>query len=460
MFGTRSRVRATELSAQASGQPQEPPVHERTNTIDEEQGLNQREAGQDTKVADKPPQRLYSLYEHPHSKSPDFRQSQQGERLLNWLESIKPYRPHRPRSDTNVQLLPDFYTNMPPKSTLKDSTIGPQDQATIYHSAGVSGVEPVSKANPRPVQDRGYRDTLQATELFLLEAEETVATNIQSVIDLINSECGQPPDPKGELGSQSLSDECVNMAINGANEQEVTRFFDCYFFSKKELPKNVRRNDGPMRRADFPKSSSTVGNISIPDPDLLLGYWGKSFPHGQLGQLDAWDTNLAKFAFLSVDYKGDSASTGSLWVATNQCLVATATCVRTMTKLRDEVRTRGAVEVADKLDGHVFGLVASGTEARLFVTFAGNDGKSKYMKFIRGFLLYDTSQRQDLGRCIKQIFKWAEERQGRIEAAISVILGRRLTEANMMAANMMAANTTAANKRTHDDDGDGPPTKR
>lgn len=91
-------------------------------------------------------------------------------------------------------------------------------------------------------------------------------------------------------------------------------------------------------------------------------------------------------------------------------LVATATCVRTMTKLRDEVRTRGAVEVADKLDGHVFGLVASGTEARLFVTFAGNDGKSKYMKFIRGFLLYDTSQRQDLGRCIKQIFKWAEER--------------------------------------------------
>lgn len=36
----------------------EPPVHERTNTIDEEQGLNQREAGQDTKVADKPPQRV------------------------------------------------------------------------------------------------------------------------------------------------------------------------------------------------------------------------------------------------------------------------------------------------------------------------------------------------------------------------------------------------------------------
>jgi hypothetical protein len=151
------------------------------------------------------------------------------------------------------------------------------------------------------------------------------------------------------------------------------------------------------------------------------------------------------------------------------------------------------VEVADKLDGHVFGLVTSGTEARLFVTFAGNDGKSKYMKFIRGFLLYNTAQRQDLGRCIKKIFKWAEERRGHIEAAIGVILERSLTEANMMAANMMAANmmanmtaanmlaanmmaanmmanmtaanmmaanTTAANKRTHDGDGDGPPTKR
>ncbi|CAG9943099.1 unnamed protein product [Clonostachys rosea f. rosea IK726] len=435
MFGTRSRVRAKELSAQASGQPQagkallsiwnkqnhpfsneqshpssneqntvqqraeplvqqraetpvqqraespvqqraEQPAHERTDTIDEEQGLNQWKAGQDTKVADKPPQRLYSLYKNPHSKSPDIRQSQQGERLLNWLESIKPYRPRRPRSDTNVQFLPDFYTNMPPKSTLKDSTIGPQGQGTIYHSAGVSGMEPFSKANQRPVLDRGYRDTLRASEVILLEAEETVATDIQLVINTIGSECGKSPNPEEELGSQSLSDECVNMAINGANEQEVTRFFDCYFFSKKLLPKNIRRNDGPMRKADVPKSSSIVGNISTPHPDLLLGYQGKSFPNGQLGQLDAWDTNSARFAFLSVDYKGDSASTGSLWVATNQCLVATATCVRTIVKLRDAVKTQGAVEVADKLDGHVFGLVTSGTEARLFVTFAGNDGKS------------------------------------------------------------------------------------
>ncbi|CAH0053511.1 unnamed protein product [Clonostachys solani] len=427
MYGTRARVRALKLSAQASEQPQESPAPERTDPIGEKEDLNLQEAGQDLKVADKPPQRLYSLYENLQSTSPAFRQSSHGEHLLNWLQSIKPYRLRRCRSDTNIQLLPDFYTNTPPMSTLQDSTIPPQGQGTFCHSGGVSRVGELAYAakvyEKRAVEKQGYRNSLRASKIFMLRAAEKVPSNIQSVMDLITSECGQPPTA-AKSASDSYSNECANMAIRGANEESVRRFFDDYLFSKSSLPANVRRNEGMMKRGDAPIAASGAGKISTPNPDLLLGYDEESFPPQQDGRLGAWDANNAKFSFLSVDYKGDgSVSTGSLWVATNQCLVATTTCVNLMMKLRAVVLERGDAEAANSLDQHVFGLVANGTEARLFVTYADAD--------------------QDGQRCVRRIFKWAEERKGRIEAAIDVILSGSLT---------------AANKRGHD--GSGPVTKR
>ncbi|CAH0000003.1 unnamed protein product [Clonostachys byssicola] len=481
-----------ELPVQAEPPVQEHaelPVQERADAIDEEQDLSLQESGEDIQIIDKRSQRLYSLHENFYLTLPGFRQSSQGARLLNWLQSIKPYRTRRCQSETNVQPLPEIYTNIPPMSALENSTIGPHDQGTIVHSPGVSGLEQVSKASQRPVLKQGYRSTLRATEVFLLQAEQKEPFDIETVIKSITSECGQKLSDEKKSNCQSVTNRCLNIAIEGACETEVTRFFDGHIFPDLELPKNVRRNEGQMKRTGAHKTPSMVASISTPNPDLLLGYKEESFPAEQDGRLYNWDENSAKFAFLSVDYKGDSASTGSLWVATNQCLVATATCVHIIMGLRDEViRLGGDLEVANGLDNHVFGFAASGTEVRLFVTYAVLE-EEKYkktcMKFVRGFLLYDPEQREGLKTCIKKIYNWAEERQGRIEAAIDVILKRRLTEGNLMApnrtleanttSNMMApstmtANTTAArrrapkqkagNKRALDDAGDGPPAKR
>jgi hypothetical protein len=102
-----------------------------------------------------------------------------------------------------------------------------------------------------------------------------------------------------------------------------------------------------------------------------------------------------------------------------------------MRKLRAAVLERGDIEVASSLDQHIFGLVTNGTEARLFVTYPDESGDTHikfHVKFIRGFLLYDTQQSRDLRRCIEKIFAWAEERQNRIKVAINVILPGSLTE--------------------------------
>ncbi|CAH0024018.1 unnamed protein product [Clonostachys rhizophaga] len=365
---------------------------------------------------------IYSLYENPLT----FRQSSHGESLLNWLASVKPYGLRRCRSETNIQLLPDFYAN----TALPDTAIAPSlDQDNFCHVAGGSRLDGSDSSSevPKKAAHSNFRPMLFANGISMVEAGEKVPSNIQSVLDFITSECGQPLNA-GKSALEQDSKKCENMAIEGVYQEDIRDFFCRYLFSSKSLPDNIRRNGTVMERDDIPiaRSWGAGSAISTPDPDLLLGYNSWSFPITQIPYLYHWDENNTKFAFLSVDYQGDhTCSASRLWVATNHCMVATATCVQIMKKLRAAVLERGDVEVASTLDQHVFGLVTNGTEARLFVTYPeeSEDAHIRFhTKLIRGFLLYDTQHRGDLKRCTDKIFEWAEERRGRIKVAIDVIL--------------------------------------
>ncbi|CAH0000001.1 unnamed protein product [Clonostachys byssicola] len=374
----------------------------------------------------------YSLYENPLT----FEQSSHGESLLNWLESVKPYGLRRCRSETNIQLLPDFCANR----AFPDTDITPSlDQGTCYtdyHVAGVSrsdGSDSSSEVQQKAAHSN-FRPMLFSNGIDMVESGEMVPSNIQSVVDFITSECGQPLNV-GKSALEQDSKKCENMAIKGAYSYEVKDFFYRYLFSSQSLPDNIRGNETTMKRDDVPIAPSWGAGsaISTPDPDLLLGYDTWSFPITQIGHLYRWDINNTKFSFLSVDYQGDhTCNTSRLWVATNHCMVATATCVQIMKKLRAAVLERGNaedVEVASSLDLHVFGLVTNGTEARLFVTYPDESEDSHikfHVKLIRGFLLYDIQHRADLKRCVEKIFEWAEERRGHIMVAIDVILSRIL----------------------------------
>ncbi|VUC20210.1 unnamed protein product [Clonostachys rosea] len=439
---TRSRARALQQSAPASaqlqGQPNEekealaeeqarPVTEEQPDPATEEQpdlvvteqagqgqGPRLSKASRVVEAAGQSHQRLYSLYEDLPSTCPRFRQSSHGERLLNWLQSIKPCGRSRCQSDTNVQLLPDFYISTPPMSTILDSTVGPPlDPDAICHSPGVSQYRPpaVPKTTLRAVEQRNYRSTLRSNGMLLFPPGKKVPDDIQSAMESI------------DLCPIEQSEICAKMALHGSNESDVSQFFEQHIFRLSTRSESICRNGTGMITFDIPSTNPVeVSRVSKPTPDLLLGYNSESFTPEQETELIVWDQNVAKFCFLSVDYKGDGQiSAGRMWVATNQCLGATATCVNIIRRLREAVlRRRGGADLANKLDQHVFGLTSNGSHAELFVTFA-EESKVIFMKLVRGFLLSDAAHFEDLKRCVASIFNWADERQGHIKAAIDFI---------------------------------------
>ena len=82
--------------------------------------------------------------------------------------------------------------------------------------------------------------------------------------------------------------------------------------------------------------------VSKPVPDLLYGYkYDRAFAQQQTQLLAMGDEMGANslgliFPFFLVEFKGDcAANTGSLWVATNQCLGGSASCVKIAERLND-----------------------------------------------------------------------------------------------------------------------------
>jgi hypothetical protein len=178
--------------------------------------------------------------------------------------------------------LPDFYAN----AALPDIAAVPcLDQGTFCHAAGNSlldGSDSASKVHQKAA-DNNYRDILYGNGISTVKARENVPSNIQSVLDFITSECGQPLNAGESAALEQDSEECENMAIEGVSEKSVSLFFYRYLFSKEGLPNNIRINYTMMERDDIPiaRSGSAGSAISTPDPDLLLGYALRSFPNTQ-----------------------------------------------------------------------------------------------------------------------------------------------------------------------------------
>ena len=164
-------------------------------------------------------------------------------------------------------------------------------------------------------------------------------------------------------------------------ESEVTDYFRANFFPKASKLKWTHVSKECIPNSDPDQQ---------PVPDVLYGYdRNTSFPDHKM------EGNDVLFPLFLAELKSDGpCGDGSLWVATNQCLSGSATCLNIPSHLN----------IPESI---VFSLAMSGTEGRLYVSW--KEGPKFLMLKLADFMLQRPKEHIELQQNIKNILDWERE---------------------------------------------------
>jgi hypothetical protein len=128
-----------------------------------------------------------------------------------------------------------------------------------------------------------------------------------------------------------------------------------------------------MAKHAVPNVASKL-KVSTPVPDMLYGYNRiGAFPQQQAQLLSMGNEMVANtqdlmYPFFVIEFKADGpGGSGSMWVATNQCLGGSASCVNIAERLNRQLRQCKSEKV-QPIDSAAFSIAMNGTEARLYVS--------------------------------------------------------------------------------------------
>lgn len=181
-------------------------------------------------------------------------------------------------------------------------------------------------------------------------------------------------------------------------------------FPKPGEEDDLRRSDRqPMSRHAVPNAGPQfkVGN---PIPDMLYGYSRHhAFPDQQTQLISMGDEPVANnqgliYPFFVIEFKGNG---GDLWVATNQCLGGSASCVNIAERLNDQLRKCKSSKVKP-VDSTAFSIAMNGTEARLYVSWKHSD-LDYYMQKVDSFLLQKPQDYIEFRKHVKNIIDWGKD---------------------------------------------------
>lgn len=317
----------------------------------------------------------------------------------------------------------------------------PRYLSTTETSAMVSTRLPnVARAAKDGVRDKAYRQRLQSNGITMLDAYDEPP---QRILDLLKDVL--PAKPIKITGDIDTA-ETRAMAISGVDEGIVKYLFQSLIrdrIDRSRLKFVGNKLLDSLRVPNIPGQD----RISTPKPDVYLGYRHERFDNELQGLLGDHDRNLAKFAFLDVELKGDAESTlGGLWAATNQCMGGAATFLNIQNRLQSTLHENSLIKEAEALEPVIFSVASNGTEARLFATYSDGEGNFT-MHFIKGFLLYDESSRATLDAYIHHIIDWGTNT--RLPAIISAL--QALRESGVRG-GIPASPTISGNEENEDPD--------
>ncbi|KAK0655438.1 hypothetical protein B0T16DRAFT_314301, partial [Cercophora newfieldiana] len=265
------------------------------------------------------------------------------------------------------------------------------------------------------VKDQGYRSrNLAANGICMRAQDEPFPEHIASVVDMARKKRDSPePSPDDVYRDRELGD----LEMKGAHESKVESYFKDRVFPKPSEKNGLGRDDKlPMSRHAVPSSAETTLRVSNPAPDMLYGYSDDAFPN-QLKQLFSMgdepvaNSQLLMYPFFAIEFKGEG---GSLWVATNQCLGGSASCVNIVERLNRQLKACKGSTVKP-IDSTAFSIAMSGTEARLYVSWKHSDldhsDLDYYVQKVRSFCLQEPQDYIEFRKHVKNIVDWGMDQR-------------------------------------------------
>lgn len=230
-------------------------------------------------------------------------------------------------------------------------------------------------------------------------------------------------DPPGPSVDDIRRDETLEeLSRGGAAESEVENYFLARIFSRPSRSSPVARSTKrTMASGHVPTTDPDPDNrVSTPVPDVLYGYTLKNaFPQQRkhMSKGGVVNRDNVRFPFLLIEFKGDG---GDLWVATNQCLGGTATCVNVNEMLNTQLRQCTNVP-AEPIESAVFSLAIRNTEARVFITW--KQGEQEYhMREFGAYLVHDPKQGIQFHNIVRNILEWgSRERLNEIRKSLDCL---------------------------------------
>jgi hypothetical protein len=111
------------------------------------------------------------------------------------------------------------------------------------------------------------------------------------------------------------------------------------------------------------------------------------------------------YPFFVIEFNADGPGwSGSMWVATNQCLGGSASCVSIAERLNRQLRECKNEEVKS-IDSTAFSIAMNGTEARLYISWKQNE-LDYYMRRVKSFSLQEPEQYVAFRKYVRNIIDW------------------------------------------------------
>jgi hypothetical protein len=264
------------------------------------------------------------------------------------------------------------------------------------------------------VEDPLYRVANLATNnIYIPSVYKEFPEDIARLVNHIRKDRDSP----GPSPDQLRQDSDLSRLEMGTGELDVEKYFHTNVFPNPKFLDSLQRTDrNPMAKHSVPDVGSKL-KVSTPVPDMLYGYSRLgAFTEGQQAQFNSMGNEMVAnsqdlvYPFFVIKFKADGPSgSGSLWVATNQCLGGSASCVNLTERLNHRLRRCESIKVRP-INSASFSIAMSGTEARLYVSWK-HDELRYYMAKVDSFLLQRPTDHIEFRKYVRNIIDWGKDKR-------------------------------------------------
>ncbi|KAH8760748.1 hypothetical protein BGZ57DRAFT_708133, partial [Hyaloscypha finlandica] len=374
-------------------------------------------------------------YRERHCRSDTFLGHSDGDTIPRRLTKSAPNMEYR--RDADGFALPPTPASTRSRSYRADA----EDDAQVSWygpSVAPSDVSGASTGSGRKslVEDPYYRrNNLAENNIYLRPDYEEFPKDIADLISRVRRDRDSP----GPSSDQLRQDTDLYDLRMGSAEPAVENYFKASIFPNPKSSDSLKRIDkNPMAKRAVPDVGSKL-KVSTPYPDMLYGYNSLgAFPQQQ-AQLRTMANEMVAntqdliYPFFVIEFKADGpGGSGSLWVATNQCLGGSTSCVNIAESLNRRLRQCKSKKV-QPIDSAAFCIAMNGTEARLYVSWKHNE-LDYYMKHVDSFLLQKPRDHIEFRKHALNIIDWGkDERLNKIRNSLNSLLEESRQTASQLA---------------------------